>query len=83
MLILNYKRRKNTKELKQGVTSLKIANFEISKWVLGLGRSLFLFTYTVNKIFKPRKEQTFKRRFLAQNKSCSKSTYKTHMGTRI
>lgn len=82
MLILNYKG-KNTKELKQGVISLKAAIFEILKWVLGLGKSFFQFAHTVNKIFKPRKEQTLKRRFLAQNKSCSESTYKTHMGTHI
>lgn len=56
-LILNYKGKKHSKELKEGVISLKIAIFQISKWVLGLGKSFFQFTHTVNKIFKPRKEK--------------------------
>lgn len=59
MLILIYKGKKYTKELKQGVISLKIAIFQISKWVLGLRKSFFQFTHIISKIFKSRKEQTY------------------------
>lgn len=67
--------------------TLKITLFQISKCILGLGKNFFRFTQTVIKIFKPRKEQTSKRRGLLKIKAVQtvhiKVTWESQLTTEL